>query len=347
MNGNMKTEKVAVIIAVMLISMVIIGEVAVHTQTNRYSSSASVDGDILSYSISGKGSNNYSVIVTDGMERLDALYIYYDTSYGTALGDSSAAVGARPLTLDYYVQQLVNVLRSRGVTNVTMLGADELAARMTADTVPTGLVVLSGALPATIYSGLGSDLIFDWLDKGGRLYWAGNLLGKYIAVPGGVSEVLANYQGLFFAGANGCLNDTGTDVAFSGVGNQYRDALSLLNNHVRYGVSTNALTLAGVDHLAMGYCENGYSSIVFFEHGTKGTICVIGGDHTNDQRTDLAQVIAANLGHSSNIIGTSKGTFKGSAGSDIDVTAAIGNLSVYMFVGGAYTAYGRLYSFTV
>jgi len=349
--------KLSVIFAI-VVAAVLLGEVYVYTfNTSGYSSDVSVSGDVATYTVTSDVSTTYSVIITDngGFEPNTEYYIYYDSSYGSEVNAVEVPVGARPFTQDYYISQLVHMLEYRGITNVTILNAEELRSKLHEDTdnktCTKGLIVLSGALPDTIYTGNAGglahpDLIFDWLNGGGRLYWAGNLLGRYIATKGGVTDIGADnndYQSLFFGAT--CLNTGSTDTAYSDeTDNQYRSTLSLMNNSVKYGVDVSVLTDVS---LRTGYREDGYSSIAMVAHGSNGgMICVLGGDYSSNQRHDLAQMISSGLSYASETIGYATGTLKRTTvhGTiNLDHTPGPGdNVVAYVYYGGYFPIYGKL-----
>jgi hypothetical protein len=340
----MKYDKI-VAISLVLVFVVVIGEVVVYGMgSDRYSSDASYDSGTIGYSLSATGSKEYSVaIMNGGLDPIDELYIYYDESHATVYENPSIALGGMPLTQSYYIGQLTNSLNVRGFTNVTMLNADELEERMLDDistTFSKGLVVIAGSLPDTVYQGNASDTIFNWLQDGGRLYWAGNLLGAFYSTTDDIIDVPTGYQTLFFGSE--CLNTGDTDTALSGIDNGYRSAFSIINNKVMFGVNTSMLVSTA--HLAIGYTEEGYGSIVMTEFGN-GMICVLGGDYSNNQRTDMAQVIASNICYSSTILKVEEGIASGNTGSQIDIGSVTGNISVYVYFGGFFTVYGKLHSF--
>jgi len=343
----LKLENKIAIISLFVVAILMIGAVYIYTiGSNRYSSDASVDNGMLEYSVSAADSKEFSVTVFTSADEMTDLYIYYDGSYASTYEDPAVAVGAMPLTQEYYIQQLISVLDYRGINETIILNASDLAEAMANDTASghfnKGLVVISGALPDTVYQGNANDPIFSWLNDGGRLYWAGNLLGKYISSQDGITEAGSNYQELFF-GAE-CLNTGDLDVALSDVkDNGFQSALSILNNHVKYGVDAAMLS----DALPVGYSQGDYSSIVLSKYGD-GMICVFGGDYSNNQRTDIAQTIASNISYSSEIIYHATGIVKGGTQtSSVYLDGASGKISVYIYMGGYYTVYGKSYSFTV
>ncbi|MDR3206097.1 MAG: hypothetical protein LBT41_03250, partial [Candidatus Methanoplasma sp.] len=307
----MRSDKPIVAIAVVLLTVMLVGEVIVYTSgIQNYSAAASFREGGVDYSVSSNGSNTYEVVVNDNgsFRTADSVYIYFDERYAADYEKVTVAVGARELNQEYYIQQLTASLEYRGFTAIVKVNADELKKSLQSDLLTDGyskaLIVISGVLPDTVYTGNGGDLIFQWMREGGSLYWLGNLLGQGYSTPGGVKEV-ADYQMLFF-GAE-CLNTNGTDRAFSDVGsNDYRAILSLMNNRVKYGVDGSKLP-EGTEHLSVGYAEDNYSSITFVEFG-KGMICILGGDYSNNQRNDLAQVLSARICYESVLLGEEGGS---------------------------------------
>lgn len=343
----LKTEIKIAIVSLFVVAIIMIGAVYIYTiDSGRYSSDASVNDGVLGYSVSATDNKEFSVTVFTSMVEMTDLYIYYDETYASEYEEPTVAVGAMPLTQEYYINQLKSVLDCRGIKEAIELNASELAEAMNSDVKDgqfnKGLVVISGALPDTIYAGDGHDLIFQWLNNGGRLYWAGNLIGKYIASPDGITEAGDDYQELFFG--TECLNTGDLDIAYLDVkDNGFQSALSIMNNNIKYGVDATKLS----DAIPIGYTEGDYSSIVLSKYGD-GMICVFGGEYSNNQRTDLAQIIASNISYSSEMIDCVKGNVKGGTQiSSIDLAGVSGDISVYIYMGGYYTVYGKSYSFTV
>jgi hypothetical protein len=237
---------------------------------------------------------------------------------------------------------------------VRILNAKELQTAMIDDVgsdVNKGLVVLSGALPDVVYTGSSTDLIFQWLGDGGRLYWLGNVLGKYYSTTSSIEEVSSpDYQKLFFG--IDCLNTDAIENDF--VSNDFtrgeianlRNDLSIKNNRVKYGADTSVLEAGGINYRALGYADDHqeYASIVLAEFaGGKGMICVLAGDLSRNQRSDLVQVVSSGIDHSTNILGTAKGSVRyGTATGDIDVGGPAANMTAYIYLGGYYAVYGRL-----
>lgn len=340
-----KNDRILMIIAVAVIAVVLAGEVIVYTSDyTDYSADAKMGTDgRIEYSVSASGSKNYSAIAMDNGSHdvVDKVYIYHDESYKSAYEDVYVAIGARELDQAYYVEQLAPTLRYRNISDITVLNASELADALRKDAesgnIRSGLICLSGAFPDTIYTGnRGSDVLFDWLDKGGSLYWIGNMIGKYSATTEKLIEI-EDYQKLFFGSE--CLYSGDDGVAYDEVpGNRFTSAFSLMSNNVRYGVNGSLLP-TGTKHLEIGFERDGYSSASLISYGS-GMICVIGGDYSNNQRYDLAQIICSGIGPKSEIKDIQTGSVtRGSTGGTLNAEGS--NLYAFIYLGGYYPVYCR------
>jgi hypothetical protein len=342
----MRSNTVLTVIFVLVVATVLVGEVYVYTfNTDRYSSEVTMSADGIDYSVTSGGTSPYSVLVFDNgsFEKSSKYYIYYDSDYRSNVEDVFVPVGAKAFTEDYYISQLIKMFEYRGITDISVLNATELRSAMDSDissgNITNGLIVLSGALPDTVYQGNASDTIFNWLQDGGRLYWAGNLLGAFYSTTDDIIDVPAGYQTLFFGSE--CLNIGDTERAMSDVTtNDLRHTLSLMNNNVKYGIDVTGISGT---YLEMGYTEEGYSSIVMTEFGN-GMICVLAGDYSNNQRHDLAQIVSSGVCHLSVPAGYAGGTIERSTvNGHIDITFIAGsNYIAYVYYGGYYPIYGMV-----
>ncbi len=342
------TDKALVAIAIAVIAIVIAGEVVVYTADyTSYSADASIGSDgTVGYTVSASGSKTYTAVSLDNGSHdvVGKLYIYYDESYKACYEDVYVAIGAKELDQKYYVDQLAPTLRYRNISNVTVLNATELAEKLEAEAksgnVKSGLVCLSGALPDTVYTGFAGDTIFGWMSEGGSLYWVGNVIGKYSASQESLKEV-DGYQTLFF-GTEGCLFDGESGVAYDEVGsNGFTKTLSLMNNNVRYGVNCDLLP-EHRESLQLGFQSDGFSSISLISFG-EGMMCIMGGDYSNNQRYDLAQIISSGLGPESEIVDSANGTV--TRGSTSGTLRASGeNPYAFIYIGGYYPVYCKAIS---
>ena len=346
-----RSDRAVVAIAVALLAVILIGEVVVYTSDyTDYSAEASYSDGVVYYSVSADGSKDYSVVISDNgqYEAVTKLYLYYDESYASDVEDVEADVGATALTQSYYLEQLVELLEYRHVQDVEYVDAQGLADALSAcvssgSSAGVGLVCVNGALPDTVYTGQEGDLILQWLKGGGSLYWAGNALGTEYATSDGIVELGSECQALFL-GAE-CLNgDEDLDRAYDEwPDNDYRSALSLSNNCVKYGVDPSKVTDRSC--LALGYGADGYASVAAVQVGS-GAVFVFGGDYTDYQRYDMAQIIASGIGPWSELVALEEGTAtRGTSSGEAEVGTGYEGLAAYVYLGGYYPVYGKLFGF--
>lgn len=346
MLADKKSDRPAVVIAVILMAVMIIGEVVVYTSDyTDYSATASLVDESIYYEISSDGTKSYSVIINDNGDYTgtNCLYIYRDETYPTDYNDVDVSIGAQVLDQKYYIEQVLNLLKTRNYCDVIVVNSEQLAEAL-ADGVAsgtsknTGLLMTSGTFPDTVYRGNENDLILQWVSDGGSLYWVGNLVGATYASQDGLHPV-EGYQYLFFGSE--CLNTGETDIAYSEIGdNGYTHALSLQNNKVKYAVNPDLLPDDRAS-LSIGFIESGYASITIVQHGS-GMICVFGGDYSNYQIYDLVQIIASGLGPHSTLVSIRSGTVSNGIESGRIEGVNGRNLSAFIYLGGYYPVYGKL-----
>ena len=332
----MKSNAVLTVIFVVLLAVVLAGETYVYMlDSDRFSSDAYETDDGIGYTVTSGGSEVYSVILMDDAFDANAgYYMYYDEGYHSNVERVAAPIGAKAFTEDYYISQLVSMLRYRGIS-IEMLNASELRDLMVSKDTTKGLIMLSGAIPETVYNTDGTGEIVTWLNDGGRLYWAGNFLGAYVSTPTGIVKADDGYQTSFFG--LDCLNNSDAVRVLSDItSNNFRNTLSLKNNDVKYGIETGKLT---GNFLAVGYTDGKYSSIVMTECGN-GMICVLGGDYSNNQRHDLAQLLSSGISFSSTEIGYAEGSVKRTTVTgEITVSLSPGDYYIYIYYGKYYPVY--------
>lgn len=334
-------DRKLLIATVLVIAVIMVGEVYVYTfdRDETYSfSSESLDGGYEITVHSGISSEYRALVLGNGgFEPASEYVVYYDERYGEALDDAWHATGGRELSQSYYVDQLILELDNMGVDarTVDAEGLGDLMGDATEGAACNqAVIVVSGALPDTVYTGQDSDPVLRWLSLGGRLYWAGNLLGAYYSVPGGVIEVAEDYQTMFLG--TQCLNTGDVEKGYEEVDNGFLDALSLAGNGILYGADPSLLE----NSLAAGYTDGTYASVVLTPHG-EGMVCILGGTYSDDQRSDLVQVLASGLCHESRMLFYEQGSVTRNT-----VTLSTGELGydgdvcVYAYLGGYYPVFG-------
>ncbi len=345
----MSGDRGLIVLTVAVIALIIAGELAAYGDVYSYGSEVHEDG---SYEVSTSGAHVYDVVSSDNgqYESVRTLLVLSDDGYGGVSHDVTVEVGARALDEEYYTLQLLNNLEYLGFTDVRKVDAESLKTAL-ADEDPAriGLVVLHGALPDTVYTGSSGDALLSWISSGGTLYWAGEALGKYIGHSDGtVTLAPSGYQSLFLGSE--CLIDMEVSEnprdnrnigrVYERIDDGYSEALCLKNNNVLYGIDSTLLE-DGRKALMTGYTDGKASSVSLVSSGT-GCICVMGGLFSNYQRMDLATVIAAGIGPESSIADADHGTVShGSVEGDVDV--GDGNVTVFVYLGGDFSVYGRTY----
>lgn len=334
-------------LAAIILAIIVIGEVYVYTfdANSTYHTNATSGGGKVNYEVGSNISNCYDIVYTDNgsFEPISDVYIYYDPSYKDNLVKVKQPIGSKELNQEYYVEQLKYQLENRGVS-FKVLNAVQLSEKLGGDISSKdcrkGLIAVSGALPDTVYKGNGSDLILDWIRNGGCLYWLGSLIGSCYSTPTEIVPVHTDYEVLFLC-ATGCLNKTDLSAAYSDITeNDYKNALSLSGNDVKYGVDKSRLTTRC---LTVGFQEKEFSSISFVENG-QGMVCIIGGDYSNRQRADLAQIVASHLCYQSQLLNHISGSVTRCSNTG-SLEIAMNKSTMYIYLGGYFTEYGRSYSF--
>jgi len=344
----MDGDRGLVVLTVAVIALIIVGEVAAYGNVYSYDAEVSEDG---TYTVSTSGSHVYDVVSSDNgsYESVSSLLIYFDEDYGGVVHDVTVEVGARALDEEYYISQLENNLEYLGFDDIEKMDAGSLRDALSGEAAGIGLVVLHGALPDTVYTGSEGDAVLSWISSGGTLYWAGEVLGKYIGhADGTVSLAPAGYQSLFLGSE--CLLDMEVSSkpddnrnvgrAYETITSDgYTEALHLKNNNVLYGVDSSLLEDRKT--LCTGYSDGEASSISLVSDGS-GCVCVMGGLFSNYQRMDLATVIAAGIGPESILVDSADGTAThGSSEGKIDLGE--GRSSVFVYLGGEFSVYGKTF----
>ncbi|MDD3232779.1 MAG: hypothetical protein PHT00_01230 [Candidatus Methanomethylophilus sp.] len=339
-----RDKKLLTALAVVIIAVVLIGEVLAYANVREYNANVTYRDEEASWSVSSNGSSNFNFVISDNgtFTATDEYIIYYDETYCTAYDSTKMTVIGQMNAQEYYIDQLIKTLAYKGVTDIAVVDAAALAEKLTGDLAETdcttALIVVSGALPATVYTGQTDDLILQWLDNGGRLYWSGNALGRYYSTENELFKV-SGYQELFFGIE--CLNgEIDDNKAYEDVtANNYRYVLSLSNNQTLYGVDSSNLS----NCLTLGYTDGQYSSIALVQHGN-GMICIFGGNYTDYQRADLSQVIAAGLCYCSEIVYENSGSvIRTTVTGTAQLLSATDNYAGYIYIGGYFPSFGRTF----
>lgn len=344
----MQSEKPIFIIAVFLIAVLLIGEVIVYAAHEEYSIEATRTADGMEWCISSTESNTYNILVLDNGSALSqkTVYFYLDENYGHTSSPGKQPVGSKALVPEHYLDLLEKELKYRGVSDIQYVDAGSLAKALSdrARSAETALIMVSGSIPDTVYGEV--DILTDWVHSGGTLYWAGGIIGEYVSHSDGtVDRITDGPQRIL---GSDCINPLHADgdqdaglVDQVVTDNQLQKALGITNNSILYGVAPGCLG-ASVGHISLGFTDGTYTSITYVQSGL-GQVCVIGGDLTYHQNSDMSQIIACGLCYSSTVVAMEDGKVFGSKISGEVLFTAVGNIRAYIFLGhGAnYPVYGR------
>ncbi|MCL1811772.1 MAG: hypothetical protein FWG41_06140 [Methanomassiliicoccaceae archaeon] len=332
----MKIDKPTVI-AIVLCLAVVFGEfIAYSPGMHTYSAEAERNGDSVDFQITSSVSSVYSAVAFDngGYAAPLTIYIYKDESYYEFMDEAVDSAGISPVDIGHAADQMVLLLGSKGIMDSHICDSSELAELMAEDGRSKGLVVLSYALPESIYSGNAADPLFRWLSEGGSLYWLGGPIGRFYTTDEELVVVDDN-QELFFG--KKCINPGGTDIAFSVIdGDGLTDGLYLKWNRVAFALNTDGIPGAK----AIGFSQDGYSSVSMVPYGG-GMVCVFGGACNRNLYDDATQVIASGVSCYSEVIEIKTGTVNRTVHDSIDTQGYGGNIVLYVSIGGYYTIYGR------
>jgi len=309
---------------------------------HNYSADAEFEDGSVAVKVTSSGSDTYSAVILDNGEHPAAtqLYIYLDERYNETFGEVSGAIGLKGLDMKYAADQVRRALNVRGFKDVSICNDKQLLDAMEGDVagkVAKGLLVMSYALPESIYSGSADSLLLEWVRLGGSLYWMSSPIGMFYRGESGLVTVENSQEMLF---GRECVNMGGTDPALSVIGaGGLTDALYLMWNRTIYGL--DASDIGGA--FTMGFSQDGYSSVSMVPFG-EGMICVIGGNSNRYQVDDAAQIISSGASCYSKILGIRCGTVtRGTAEFSFDVPEGAGEVSVYVSIGGYYTVFGRAF----
>lgn len=325
----MKDRRIMAILVGAIMIMVLGQALSYHTNAFTWNADAELEGNSLSYSINSNYKSKYSAVAFEGAKIQDSpVLIFFDENCGLD------AVHWRNIRFD--VQSINHELQNRGC-KTRIVDSEELAEALEGTRhSKDSLVVTAGILPRSVYDGTASSKIIKWIDEGGSLYWTGKPIGKYIGDENGTTTV-SNYSQLFF-GVDNAISEKYIKVydwAPSGIGSH----LSLSMNCTLYGLSED---LPGA--LSFGRSGNGFGTAVAFPK-LAGSITVVAHESSNKARYDMAQTVASGITPQTKLLNFDAGYVSGSVNGILNLPPHTGNVTVYIFLGGHLSTYGKNFSF--
>ena len=343
MRYDVKIDRL-VLLSVILCAVVLFGEFTAYgPNPHNYSSDLTMGDGGAVVTVSSSGSDTYTAIFMDsGSYSPPArLYILSDERYDSSFNDADKIVGLKRFDLLHAIDQVSRSLKVRGFEDIVICNDEQLFTSMTEDLgsdIPKGLLVMTYALPESIYSGRPGDLIFDWIAKGNSLYWMDSPIGKLYRSGDEIVSV-DNYQQLFFG--KECVNESGVNLALSAIdGDGLTTALALKWNRTLFGLDTSGID----DAVSIGFYQDGFSSVSMVPFG-KGMICVVGGTYDRYQCDDVSQLISSGVSCYTIVLKIESGKVKRDT---VEIVFKVPDntkfLRVYVSIGGYYTVYGGAFN---
>ncbi len=332
-----KVDMIAVV-AVALCVMVLAGGLSTYIQgVHSYDAEIGWNDGSVDIRARSSGSDVYDAVLIDNGGRVPVsdIAVYVDGTYSKYYGEACKSSDPPYLSQKYYAEQVSTFLKVRSFGSVSICDADallEYLERTISDPSGHSILVSSYALPSSVYDGTADCILLKWIGAGGTLYWAGSEIGRFYTDSEGLHAVEGN-QPLFLG--KGTVNTAGSTIATERVENGFAEAFCLKNSNVQNGVDVSGVEGA----LAIGYSEDGYSSIAFVPLGA-GTVCVFAGPFDINQLDDIGQVVASGLTCDSSIVSHIRGNVsRGWTSERIDFEGS--PASAYVFIGGYYVKYAE------
>ncbi len=254
MNNKILYATVAIICA-----FLIAGGVLVYNVHYDYGANASInENGEVNYSLSSSISTDCSCVVLSNVDFKSHTYLYYDDGYASFYSQTDQKL---------FLKTLKDVLEKRNYTNVEYINAVQLKNTIeTADPTDSIIVFASGSLPDTVYSESSPELLVDWFDRGGSVYWCGPNIGSKMSTPDKIVDT-----------ENGLLTDLVSDGSSGQTvkdASEFSEKMYFSFRECTYGLKKNC-----DDSLVLGYSSEDYSSASVDKY-LNGRIFVVGGNIT-------------------------------------------------------------------
>ena len=269
-----------------------------------YQASAEMNTDgTVSYSLSGSATE-YRYSVFSGTSLPEKIYFYLDEDYASEFNN-------------YYTQsEFFNVMKQmlerRNYSSVDYVDAEGLVAVM--NEYDSAVFFVNGALPDTIYSGdLSVSPFKTWMENGGKVFWSGPEIGRYVSTRDGVID---KESGFFGGNVN---NDK--DSLYGYNESEMFKYTEIRNDDILYGLRTDQSDSIAVSFVS----DDGYSTLSVAKL-FNGNITVFGGNIATTEnvsqvlldRTYCADLLVCGLTYESEGLDCGKGTVNGSVTSKTD-----------------------------
>lgn len=311
----MKRDNFTFALAVIMIVIVAIGGISIYF-INPYSYDADVlsfEVDSVGYSLDVSNPIEYNVLVLDnfGIPPVESLIICSDGSS--------------------YSEEVKALLEIRGFDDVEIKDPKNMLDAMIGDPYGRAILVPQGPFPAEIYSGVSSGPLIDWLTAGGSVYWFGYLPEDGYKVNDSIISADSYLSPLGLSKESFCT------VPDSNLSLSDEFKLCFRSCNVMHGLRSDiGKTISYVS-------DSGFSAITAMQVAN-GNMVVLGGGQSGENLVDLSQIIASGITYNTKLIGYDSGIARNTMTNSISylsVPSDMGNVSLYIYVGGYYTVYGE------
>ncbi len=317
-------REAAVVLAVAVVVLLTGQVLSYYASPSEFSMSSETEDGTADYTVKSTFDAEYAEIHLRGTADAPSKFVFLrDDGYVMPYGGTSE--GPTCYFLEDSFGRFGNISMSYGT-------ADEILEMMTADlsdgTFDTGLVLLGGALPSVWYDGTPGSTVIQWLAAGGYICWAGDLFGRYISTPEGLTAV-ADYHTSVCSqlfGAENLFNDAESDVSATvRIDTELTGLAGMYYANVRNGIDVSKLS---VPHTVLGYTDGQYCSNAAVRMGS-GTLCLFGGSVGYQMTEYLVHELFLGISYDTEVVSSDTGSMKdGSHSGSFDVAPGVSDFVV-------------------
>ncbi len=304
----------------------IIGCVLIYGVHYDYNADASLNEDgSVDYTLTSSLSTYCACVVMSDLDFKSNTYLYLDADYKSFYPAS---------TQKTFMKTLKDVFEKRNYLNVKYVNSKELKDVLTTSVAIDSMIIFaSGTLPDTVYTENGPELLKDWLNKGGSIYWAGPNIGSKMSTH---DDIIDTKYGLL----TGLVSDEKSSQTVK-YASEFSMKMYYSFKDCTYGLKKNC-----ADSLVLGYTSDDYSSASVMKY-SNGRIFILGGDVTGVKDdmmrtcTAIAGTILSGVTENTKILASHEFHKEtGSMSGHVDCHAKHGDIIYFMF-GVPYSTWSK------
>ncbi len=332
-------ERETTVVLIVAVVVLLTGQVlSYYASPSEFSISSETGDGIADYTVKSTFDTEFAEIHLKSTADVPSKFVFLrDDGYAMPYGGTSEG------PTRYFLEDSFDRFGSISMTYGT---ADEILEMMTSDladgTFDTGLVLLGGALPSVWYDGTTGSTVIQWLNAGGYICWAGDLFGRYISTPEGLTAVTDYHTSVCsqLFGAENLFNDAESDTSGTErINSEFTELAGMYYANVRNGIDASKLS---VPHTVLGYTDGQYCSNAVLRMGS-GTLCLFGGSVGYQMTEYRVHELFLGISYDTEVVSSETGSMKnGSHSGSFDVTTGVSDFVVLRDVrwyrGWAYDA---------